>query len=697
MQPQPATASAIALNTPWTPIGPQQVQSAQFGLITGRVTSLAVDPADASGNTVYAGTAAGGVWKSTNAAASAASVSFVPLTDNLPGFDFSTSAQTSLSIGALSVQPGGTGVVLAGTGDPNDRPDSAYSTGVLRSADGGNSWTQIVQSSDGLYGPGENFSFAGLSFAGFAWSTVSPNLVIAAVAGSYQAVVENAGYQGISRMGLYYSQDAGQSWQLATIEDGPFQKLQAPNMNYPASFDGNAATAVVWNPVRKLFLAAIRYHGYYQSSDGITWTRLQHQPGAGLTTQACPANPGSGGSIHCPIFRGALAVQPVTGDTYAVSTDINNADQGLFEDVCSATNGACSSVLLLFGQQLSAAALETGPGNTVIPQADYNLYLRAVPQGSDTLLFAGTQDIYRCSLAAGCIWRNTTHVSTCSAPAGVSAGQHAVDWVPGSGTLFFGNDGGLWRTTDSLNQQTTPCSSDDGAHFDNLNGGLGPLMRVTSIAQVPTDSQALLAAAGQLGSVAKTLGSMRWAQLATAAASYVAIDPLNSRNWYASSGPGVSISRCTLGQQCTAADFAPVVGNAQVANDGAALYQPAVWMLDPQDPSMMLVGTCRVWRGPAGGGAGWSNYQRDQPHARRQHCSCLSGRAEPYGERADSLPRRIRTALRPAGRRGAPVRGHGRPHGRRHDCPRPPVYRRLRSGNRYLARLGGPVPLAGAQ
>ena len=33
---------------------------------TGRVTSVAVDPSDPSGNTYYVGTANGGVWKTTD-------------------------------------------------------------------------------------------------------------------------------------------------------------------------------------------------------------------------------------------------------------------------------------------------------------------------------------------------------------------------------------------------------------------------------------------------------------------------------------------------------------------------------------------------------------------------------------------------------------------------------------------------------
>ena len=34
--------------------------------VTGRVTSVAVDPSDPSGNTYYVGTANGGVWKTTD-------------------------------------------------------------------------------------------------------------------------------------------------------------------------------------------------------------------------------------------------------------------------------------------------------------------------------------------------------------------------------------------------------------------------------------------------------------------------------------------------------------------------------------------------------------------------------------------------------------------------------------------------------
>jgi len=77
-------AQATSLNTAWKPVGPIQVQSLSYGLVTGRVTALALDPNDASNNTLYVGTSGGGVWKSTNAASS--SVTFTPLTDTLSVF-----------------------------------------------------------------------------------------------------------------------------------------------------------------------------------------------------------------------------------------------------------------------------------------------------------------------------------------------------------------------------------------------------------------------------------------------------------------------------------------------------------------------------------------------------------------------------------------------------------------------------------
>jgi large repetitive protein len=591
----PLMAQTAALNVPWAPLAPQSLTTAATGAAGGRVLSVAVDPADASGNTVYIGTT-GGVFKATNAAASGAA--FVPLTDRVPAVDVAHEHINLVNVGAVSVQPGGTHVVLAGTGDPTNEPDSLYGTGILRSADGGNSWTTIMGSRDLTTGLEQN-SFFGEAFSGFAWSTTMPNLVVAAVTTAPGASRVNAGHSGTgdnSATGLYYSEDAGKTWQLATIEDGPLQVLQAPGQQ-----TGAVALAVVWNPIRRIFMAALRNHGFYSSQDGAGWTRLQNQPGTALTLTACPSSPG--GSPNCPIYSAALAVQPGSGDMFAMALSQANADSGLWEDVCGAVGGTCSTPLPVFGKRIGNAALETSTG--VIAGASHALWLDAIPSGNDTLLFAGTQDLFRCSLAAGCVWRNATNVNGC-AKAQVGANQHDVAWVANTGTLYFANDRGLWRTKDAVNQQQAACSADDAAHFDNLNASLGALVEVTSLAQDPVDSSELLAGMGAAGTAGGSDGA--WQLLLNGLGGGTAVGwGVNTGTWFATSGAGVSISSCTAGAGCGPLDFGspPAIGNGQVSGDGSALSAPAVWTLDPEDPSRMLVATCRLWRG-ASDGTGWT-------------------------------------------------------------------------------------------
>jgi Abnormal spindle-like microcephaly-assoc'd, ASPM-SPD-2-Hydin len=603
-----ANSGDTSLTAPWQPVGPAQVMTSAYGALTGRVSSLAVDPSDTSGNTLYVGTTGGGIWKSTNAAATSGSPMFTPLTDTLSAYAGADVA--SLSIGALSVQPGGTGVVLAGTGDSNDATDSYYGAGVLRSADGGTTWSLISTTSDVLNGAKTNFTFTGNGIAGFAWSSANPSLVVAAVSQAAEGVEVNAGPSATSMMGIYYSQDAGQTWYMATIADSASAVVQSSQTTFATQ--GNAVTSVVWNPIRQMFFAAVQFHGYYQSPDGINWMRLTNQPGSNLTTAYCPANPGSPGSPACPIFRGALAVQPATGDLFALTVDVNNLDQGLWQDVCALNGSACSSTSVTFANQIGDAALEAGNGDTTIPQADYNLYLAAVPAAQDTLLFVGTEDVYKCSLANNCAWRNTTNAEGC-ASAQVAWSQHAIDTTMGAqGLMYFGNDGGLWRTTDAVNQQQPECSADDATHYQNLNGGLGSIAEVEDLADDASNPLNMMVSLGALGTAAATAGTPTgptgaWPQVLDGEGNYAAIDPAAAANWYATSEFGVSIDLCTEGSSCNQAGFLSAIGSTQVGGDGDQQSIPAPWILDPQNTANVIVGTCRVWRGAATGGSAWTN------------------------------------------------------------------------------------------
>ena len=601
-------------NNPWQPVGPSSITTSAFGAVSGRVTALAIAPWDASGNTVYVGSTGGGVWKSTNAAASdPTTIAWQPLTDDPAAF--SGVNITSLSIGALGIQPGSAvnGVVLAGTGDPNDVADSYYGAGILRSADGGATWTLITQSSDAFAGGLTNYSFVGDAFSGFAWSTTNPQLAVAAVTDSYDGFVNdinNSGNVNVAEAGLYYSPDGGQTWYLSTIEDGPNQIIQSSQITIPSAFPGVPVSSVVWNAQRQMFFAAVQYHGYYQSADGVTWTRMINQPGPALSSTNCPSNPGTLGSNSCPLFRGVLSVQPATGDMFALTVDDNGVDEGLWRDVCNANANGCTNPVVQFGVQIADTALDDGSTPGVIPQGTYNLALAAVPSGSDTLLFAGTVDIFRCSLSAGCVWRNTTNADTCNSGS-VAPAQHAIAALgPPAGAslplLYFGNDGGLWRSADGVAQSGPTCSSSDASHFQNLNAALGSLAEINGLADDPTDANRLLAGFGVLGSAATAdMGASAWPQLTAGFGAGTAIDPTNPATEYLTTAPGISIAQCTLGANCTAADFsAPGITAAQAGDDQSLTELP--YALDAADSANLILGTCRVWRGPATGGSAWS-------------------------------------------------------------------------------------------
>ncbi len=605
-----------SLSGAWQSLGPARIASATYGNVTGRVTAVAIDPADSTGNTVYLGTTGGGVWKSTNAGGPSSATSFAPLTDAISAFNpnAGTAAIPSLSIGAVSVA---NGVVLAGTGDPNDATDSYYGSGLLRSTDGGSTWTLIVASNDSAIA----HSFVGLGFAGFAWSSTTPGLVVAAVSEAFEGTITGAVDPARSVLGLYYSNDSGANWQMSTLSDGANRTVQTPQPG-SGTGPGNAATAVVWNPVRQQFVAAVRYHGYYASPDGVTWTRLSAQPGAGLTQAACPTNANTSGNPSCPIFRGALAVQPDTGDTFALTVDALDRDQGLWQDACALSGSACGGPVS-FSNRLPTGPLEAGSGSTVIPQSDYHLALSAVAinAGSgtpDTVLLVGTDDLYRCTLAAGCALRNTTNAANaCGFPAGVTGSQHAIAVLPTAALplVFVGNDGGVWRSTDGVNQQQPVCSADDATHFQNLNGGLGSLAEVISFAQHPTDAGTLLAGFGANGSAGTGIatGGAAWTQLAPGEGGTVAIDPANPANWYVSTGAFVSIAQCPHGAACTAADVkaAVPIGLAQVSYDFSLPDPP--WLVDPLSTDELVIGTCRVWRGPATSPASWNSSNQISP------------------------------------------------------------------------------------
>lgn len=153
-----AALSASPSTSSWTPLGPAPIGTDPTQAVAGRVTSLAVAPVVAvpsgtpsSPETFYAGPAGGGLWKSTDNGST-----WAPLTDT----------QADLAIGAVAVDPFNPSIVYAGTGEDNGCADCYSGIGLLRSTDGGSTWSTLGASAFGGQYTGSVVVVSGAGSAG---------------------------------------------------------------------------------------------------------------------------------------------------------------------------------------------------------------------------------------------------------------------------------------------------------------------------------------------------------------------------------------------------------------------------------------------------------------------------------------------------------------------------------------------------
>lgn len=208
--------------------------------MSGRVT--AIEAVHANPNIIYAGTASGGLWKSTSGG-----------TDWAPIFD----EQNVASIGSIAIYQRNPNVIYVGTGEGNPRNSQTSGNGVFKSLDGGKTWT-----------------FIGLENT----RTIHRIIVHPENADVVYAGVQGAPWGENPERGVYKTTDGGETWEKILYVD---EKTGIGDLVMDPS-NPNKLIAAMWEYRRWpwFFTSGGPSSGLHVTFDGgKTWTQRTEEDG----------------------------------------------------------------------------------------------------------------------------------------------------------------------------------------------------------------------------------------------------------------------------------------------------------------------------------------------------------------------------------------------------------------------------------
>jgi photosystem II stability/assembly factor-like uncharacterized protein len=527
--PLPATASG------WEELGP--------GNIGGRVLAMVIDPGNP--RTIYAGTADGGVWKTTSAGQS-----WAPVGDLFP----------SLAVGSLAMDPTNSDIVYAGTGEGSFNGDSVRGAGIFQTTDGGNTWVQMP----------------GTATADFYFVN---SMMISPKTGQLYAA---------TRTGVW-TFDAGA---------GKWNQLLVPH-TFLGCFSLALRNDAAGNDVLFAACGSFLQGGVFRNPQAQTAS----SPWELVFTNAA-------------MGRTSLAIAPSNPDViYAVSA--SNADgpnhfynQGLLGVFRSTQGGAAgtwttrvsnrskdlqSTLLLTNPVILVLAACNFGQGFP-LNQGWYDITIAVDPTNPDTV-FVGGIDLFRSddggqTFGAASYWWTQPDLPY------NHADQHALAFHPGydghaNQTLYIGNDGGVFRTSNALNKTaqgsvTNLCNDvNSKVSYTALNHGFAATQFYAGA--VFPDNATYFGGTQDNGTVAGTdsAGADAWITILGGDGGFVAVDPTHTNVLYAEN-TGLSIQKSI--------DSAQTFNNAVAGIVDNNFLFIAPFVMDPTNPQRLWAGGSFLWR-----------------------------------------------------------------------------------------------------
>ena len=548
----------------WTELGPAPIQGekyccttgpppqpiSSFGPVTGRITSMDLVPG-VGAQPVFLGTAGGGVWKGDYQHSI-----WTALTD----------AQASLAIGAIAVDSTGQRI-YAGTGEDN-LSDSQPGQGILKSTDGGVTWTTVGQS-----------TFGGHHIGSIAIDrrTSNPQTVYVA-----------------SDVGLYVSTDSGSTWSKMFIP--------SPRGIQGRGTPSGAATLVIEDPsAPQRFWVSVS--DFCQTEAGDVYLFDTQTGWSRVTPPAFQTNSIVSSRIGIGVGPGGVA--------YLAAAD-------------------CAGRLIDLERGTGYGGAWSGPLHTAgtfdyfnygVGQGDYDNVIAVDPTNANVAIFGGVTVLVTTN--GGASFQNIGQVYDGGV---IHPDIHAAAFATGDGhRLLMGTDGGLWSSLNLGGTNHAPPFGTSG-DWQDVNGNLATVQFYKGTA---LDSSHFLGGTqdnGTAGRLAGLAGSIpTWQSYFGGDGGNSAIDPGSSTVYVETPGLAIASGDSTVVPGDPASpddsfvDAAPCFNPSDPAcSDPVSFVAPFV--MDPSNALRLFGGTNRVWRSTSGGvpagPSGWSAISGDLTFAK---------------------------------------------------------------------------------
>lgn len=499
----------------WEPIGPAPIlrEGGSIWHVTGRIEATAPHPTNA--NVVYAAGACGGIWKTSDSAAS--SPSWVPLTDYFPSLDFT-------GYHPLMVHPKNHNLILGVV--------SGEGAGLLLSDDSGQTWDLL----------GNNI-FNGWNMGSIAVNHTNTETFYVVVGGGSSAVP-----------GVYESVNGGLDWiRLGTLPNGSVSDVIVARYNSDVLYAG-----VVRNGG-----ASTSNNGVYRSPDGgATWELM-----TGLPSGSALSN------------SGAVRLESgfTQGVVYVVILTVDASNNIVVERFKTADDGNTWTELANSSQSPEERAWHVLLG--VDPNDDNHIFVNDAYSLYESFVGGKPQ-----RKGGPTTWSRADVIK----PGGGKPAQNlGYDWV----NISFDTNGSAVVTSDQ-----GICRYSKSKKWTSLVGDL-QVNQFYTITPEPQNLSVVYGVGQDDYHAIKSNGSDQWEFMegSTGECGKILIDPTNTNTLYANNPLNKDrfVSRSTDAGN----NWTNILSGIWAESDdfGLAYSTQRSFVMDPSNPSHLLLGTTRVY------------------------------------------------------------------------------------------------------